>query len=359
MAIFTRIVQPWYRFPDLTPVRFDNDIGLWVKALADDPDTLASGVCVIVDDLEFDLYAEGEVTITGHGLTVGLPYYLSDTVEGELTTTPPAIIQQQLIPIDANTININMAEPTTEVSPYVRTFSDLTDVAPQAGTATDGQVLVREAGAGPNGNDYVLKALPFDDVGGVSIPVTPTDDEVLTYDSGGGGWVARPTNYRNMAIERILDGLSVAANQQPSGEGEANQIQIEFGPAVNTGSDPVNLLADGTVQFNEAGLYRVKIALIYGRTTNAGLAELRFRALINGNQAGQSLGVQIPNQNTEIPFSDEAWLNVPAGVDVTYEVMRDSSGTNAGGLFQPTITGGTAPSWNDCSCATIRIERWE
>ncbi len=168
--------------------------------------------------------------------------------------------------------------------------------------------------------------------------------------SGGGAY---------LRLERLVNGISLATEQQPTGYGEANSIQIEFGAAQNTVSDPVQLLADGSVVFNEEGLYRLKITLIFGRLGGAGESELRFRAMINGVQAGQSIGAEIDSQRIEIPYSDEAWLNIPEGTVITYEVMRDSSGNDSGGLFQPVITNATAPNWNPTTCAAIRVERYE
>lgn len=164
--------------------------------------------------------------------------------------------------------------------------------------------------------------------------------------------------FSTLSIERLLDGVSLATSQQPTGEGEANSVSVEFGAAQGTISDPVMIDANGLITFNVTGLYRLKLTVVYGRQGAAGVSELRFRALVNGVQAGQTVGVEIDNANTEIPFSDEAWLNIPAGVTIQYELMRDSSGNNSGGLFQPAVTGATAPSWNACSCAVIRIERW-
>ena len=197
---------------------------------------------------------------------------------------------------------------------------------------------------------YTGPTQPLFDVSGgsSSMPMAPT----------GSPFVGDGSSWKEIGIERLIDGRSVAATQQPSSTGEANQIQIEFGPAIGTGSDPVQLSALGALTINETGLYRVKVSLIYGRTGSAGVSELRFRALVNGVQAGQSIGVDIDNANSEVPYADEAWLELPAGVTITYEIMRDSDGNDSGGLFQPIITAGTAPSWNACSCAAIRVERW-
>ncbi len=159
-------------------------------------------------------------------------------------------------------------------------------------------------------------------------------------------------------IERLVNGASTDTSQEPAGLGEAGSIQIKFGPAQNTISDPVQLLDDGSLVFNEGGMYRLKITLIFGRLGGAGESELRFRALVNGVQAGQSIGAEIDSQRIEIPYSDEAWLNIPAGAVITYEVMRDSSGNDSGGLFQPFITPATAPNWNSTTCAAIRVERF-
>lgn len=162
----------------------------------------------------------------------------------------------------------------------------------------------------------------------------------------------------DLAIERLIDGVSIATDQQPSGTGENNSLQVEFGPAVNGPNDPVQLLSDGTLRINEAGTYRIKVSITFGRMGASGTSKLRFRALVQGVQAGLTVGADVPNTNSETPYSDEAWLTVPAGLDVTYEIMRDDTGSDFGGLFQPTIDGVTAPSWANTSCAAIRVERW-
>lgn len=173
------------------------------------------------------------------------------------------------------------------------------------------------------------------------------------YADGAGG-----VSWSRDTIERLVDGKSVAATQNPTGTGEGNSVQVEFGPALNGVSDPVQLLADGTLRFNDAGLYRVKITLSYGRTGGTGVSELRFRALLDGTQAGQSIGVKVDDADTSIVFTDEAWLEISAGTDITYEVMRDASGNNSGGLLQSTIDAATAPNWNAATCAAIRVERF-
>lgn len=172
-----------------------------------------------------------------------------------------------------------------------------------------------------------------------------------------GGSSFNPTT--GMVIERTLDALSVATTQSPTGLGTANSIQIEFGPAVNTVSDPASTLADGTVNLNLAGTYRIKLALQFGRTGSSGTSILLFRVTDGlGNQLGRSISALIDNPNTDRYLENDTWLTVPDNTVLKFEIMRDSAGNNSGGLLAtvPTVDGGN--EWNVAPSAAIRIERW-
>jgi len=214
-----------------------------------------------------------------------------------------------------------------------------------ASTASTGQVPISD-GAG----DVVWGVSPIDGIASALVGEVYRADGV-----GGGGW---SDLLADIQIERMIDGKSLAVSQVPAGLGEANSIQIEFGAAINTGSDPIQLLADGTLRVNEAGTYRLKLTLVFGRTGGAGVSEVRFRVLVNGTQAGQTIGAKISDSDSDLVFTDEAWVTFPGAADVTYEMMRDSSGNDSGQLDQPVVTAGTAPDWNSTTCAALRAERW-
>tara|TARA_R110000850_G_C9894210_1_gene459213 strand:+ start:290 stop:850 length:561 start_codon:yes stop_codon:yes gene_type:complete len=177
--------------------------------------------------------------------------------------------------------------------------------------------------------------------------------EAILAASTSGGF--NPTDDLN--IERLFDGESVAANQQPAGLGVANSAQIEFGPAFGTGSDPVQMGADGTVTINTAGTYRVKIAVQFGRTGGGGTSLILFRVRVNGVQSGRSIAAKIENADAEQYFENDTWLTVPAATELRFDLMRDASGNNSGGLFAvtPTVEAG---SWDLAPTAAIRLERW-
>jgi hypothetical protein len=182
---------------------------------------------------------------------------------------------------------------------------------------------------------------------------TATLDHVYHADGiGGGTWKETIDDINEVGIERLLDGLSTAGTQEPTGLDLP--LQIEFGGAQFTGSDPVMISTDGTVTINETGLYRFKVSLAVGRSGGSGTSQLFVRVLVGGVQAGQSIHFQLGNSDVYTPYSDEAWVTIPAGAELKYEIVRDSAGVDAGGLFSgdPTL-----PDWNSNPCAAIRIER--
>lgn len=97
-----------------------NGSGDYVAAQADDYNTLAVAIVTEVTDVDnFLVSFNGIITATGHGLTVGSMYYLSDTVAGDVTSTAPSLSQAIFTVIDANTISLtvdNAAHGDTNVA---------------------------------------------------------------------------------------------------------------------------------------------------------------------------------------------------------------------------------------------------
>jgi hypothetical protein len=162
----------------------------------------------------------------------------------------------------------------------------------------------------------------------------------------------------NIGIERLMDAESFTAAQEPTGLGIANAIQLELGAAQNGPTDPIQLSAAGALTINETGLYRIKLSVQFGRTGGAGTSELYFRVLVNGTQAGRSIGVKVANSNVERYTENDTWIELPAGAVLTYEVMRDPSGNDSGGVFTLTPTDEGVGTWNAAPGCTLRIERW-
>ena len=135
--------------------------------------------------------------------------------------------------------------------------------------------------------------------------------------------------------------------QQPSALNTV--LQLSFGAAQNSASDPVMINAAGLVTFNTAGNYAVRIKLQCGRTALAGQATITSRILLNGVAVGSPAIVRIDSSSMITPTESRVVLNPTAGQTFAVQIARDGadSSVNAGGVFAVTsaISGwGTSPS---------------
>ncbi|EBH9253267.1 hypothetical protein NAW98_004260 [Salmonella enterica subsp. enterica serovar Cerro] len=124
-------------------------------------------------------------------------------------------------------------------------------------------------------------------------------------------------------------------------------LQLTFGAAQGTASNPVMINAAGLVTFNVAGNYAVRIKLQQGRTGSTGTSILLSRILLNGTQYGFPAAVKMENPNVIAVTESRVVLDVTAGATFSVQIMRDSSGNNSGGVVPQaaTVTAwGTAPS---------------
>ena len=151
--------------------------------------------------------------------------------------------------------------------------------------------------------------------------------------------------------DTLIVAKSVASSQEPVALD--TPLLIEYGPFQST--PQVEISAAGTVLFKEAGTYRVAIHGQYGAPTGGGEAALRFRSEYNGVASGDVLSATINDAKTSVPLTVSFFVNAEAGDELETFLMRDSSASNKGGLFQePTALAG----WDASPSASIRIERF-
>ncbi len=145
-------------------------------------------------------------------------------------------------------------------------------------------------------------------------------------------------------------------NQLPTATGTA--LQVTFGAAQGSASNPVMVNAAGLVTFNVAGNYAVRIKLQCGRAGATGVVTLASRILLAGVQYGSSAAVRLDNANTIMPTESRVVINATAGQTLTIQIVRDTvdSSINAGGLYaiQPATSG-----WAASPSALLVISRLE
>lgn len=124
-------------------------------------------------------------------------------------------------------------------------------------------------------------------------------------------------------------------------------LQVSFGTAQGAPTDPVSISAAGLVTFNVAGNYAVRVKLQAGRTGASGVSILLSRILLAGAQYGSPAATKLVSADVTIPIESRVVINATAGQTFAVQIMRDSAGTNFGGIYPQaaTVTAwGTAPS---------------
>jgi len=145
----------------------------------------------------------------------------------------------------------------------------------------------------------------------------------------------------------LLVATSVATTQEPSVTDTA--LQIEFGPLQTT--TDIDISAAGAITFKTAGKYIISPFFQYGRAGASGTSILLNRYLRNGVQEGNSLAAKVDNAEVLVPWSSSIQFTAVINDVLTIELIRDSAGSNSGGLFALTSTAG----WNTAPCASIQI----
>lgn len=160
-------------------------------------------------------------------------------------------------------------------------------------------------------------------------------------------------NPTDFTVSDVLSGQSTAGSQLPSTTDTI--LQVEFGPALNGPSDPATLSSAGAITINDAGLYHIKAKFQFGRSGGAGTALLHLRRLLNGVQDGNTHSFKITDADHIAEFVDEIWVDSSASDVITYEIIRDSTGNDSGGLL---LTNPTLAGWDDSPTAYILVQQF-
>lgn len=133
-------------------------------------------------------------------------------------------------------------------------------------------------------------------------------------------------------------------------------LQLTFGAAQKSASDPVMLNAAGLITFNTAGAYAVRVKLQQGRTGASGTSILFSRILVNGAQYGSPQATKLVSSDVTIPTDSRVVINASSAQTMAIQIMRDSAGTNYGGVYPITAV---AAGWGTSPSALLVISRLE
>lgn len=179
--------------------------------------------------------------------------------------------------------------------------------------------------------------------------ITPEDlREVLTQTADSMLYAA--AGMKEVEVLRVAS----AAIQAPSALD--TPLQLTFGAATGSVADPVMISAAGLVTFNQAGNYAIRIKTQNGRTGATGTSILLMRILFNGTQYGSPAATKITSTDSTVPTESRVVLNPTAGQTLAIQIMRDSAGSNFGGVY-PQVA--TVVAWGTAPSALLVISRLE
>lgn len=151
----------------------------------------------------------------------------------------------------------------------------------------------------------------------------------------------------NIQFIQVLNGFSTLS-QAPSALD--TPIIVSFGPGQ---SNAYVILEDGgKVQFLQSGAYFINAyGSVERQGSSGGVAILLFRARLNGTQISTTKAFHLDNVDLSTPYEVSIPFQAEAGDVLDFQIMRDSSGVNAGGVYPHTNLGG----WSNVPSTQIQI----
>ena len=130
-------------------------------------------------------------------------------------------------------------------------------------------------------------------------------------------------------------------------------LQIEFG--AQQISTNVTLDADGLVTFDTVGDYQIALTTQVGRSGSSGTAWLFSRILFQGVQQGAA-AYHVMDSSTDTIATNFvfSFSNPVPGLTFSVEILRDSQGTDDGGLLAA-----SSGVWGPASSSNIRVSKYE
>jgi len=151
----------------------------------------------------------------------------------------------------------------------------------------------------------------------------------------------------SIQFTQVLNGSSTV-DQIPGGLDSA--IIASFGPAQSNAV--LSLDSGGKVSFLQAGSYVINgYGSVERQGSSGGVAVFLFRGMLNGVQVTETKAFHLDTTGISIPYEVTIPFEANVGDIFWFEVMRDSSGVDAGGLYTHTNLGG----WSAVPSTQIQI----
>lgn len=174
-----------------------------------------------------------------------------------------------------------------------------------------------------------------------------TANTVLMANGDGTTSFVDPTTLGAVVVETYATAYN-ASSVNPS----LTDAPVVAGFSTVSSTTDVTIDTSGTITFNSDGVYFVTINATFGRSTSTGTAVIASRLLLNDVQLGYTQSTSLASITAVIPFQANIFRQFNSGDVLKLQIMRDSTGTNDGGMIATAIT----PSgWGDQPSYWVRV----
>lgn len=184
---------------------------------------------------------------------------------------------------------------------------------------------------------------------------TATTDQVLT--SNGNG----TTRFADLPVVNLVqaDGIETFSTvaQEMTALGETLKIAFN-GTDENSPGGSISVATDGTVTFNETGVYSLELSLSCSRTTNAGVTTLILNSEYNGaiSQTSRAITLDSADESLSLGANFNGVFTANAGDTVNFNLLRNTNGGGNAGLY-PIVVADV--NFNDVPSAHLRLGKFE
>lgn len=178
---------------------------------------------------------------------------------------------------------------------------------------------------------------------------TATAGQVLSGNGLGGSAFVNPSTLTNV----VLNGDAVGSSSVSQAPGATDTgIAVTFDNTSD--STDATVAAGGTFTIVNTGLYYIHAVFNAGRTAGAANMVFAMRMRKSGAQFGPTRFIQTSLTNTIQNIVFSGFLKLNAADTISFQMLRDSSGDNSGGLIPLNLVSGT---WDDAFSARVQMNR--
>jgi len=329
----------------------------WVKAQADDPDTLAYHVVIEVPDVDTFIAADfGRIEAIAHGYTIGQYYFLSDSVAGQATNTEPSTFSNPLFYVEtADILQIKCLRP--EQVGADTNLDDISDVTVSTAVQDDflkyngsiwqpsrvtEQVISLVAAEGLSARDAI-----YVNASGEAAKVDADDDAKIEFIG-----FARAAALASESVEIVISGklggfsgltpgdLVYASPSTPGAvvqpePTQANVYLIKVGKAISATEILVNPDLAASAEFNREVV--ADMTITNNQSTPASIAGLSFDGSVYRAVVLRYAIYRVTDTN-EVAQTGQLRLTYKTNA-ATWSISDDFSGDDAGVTFSVDATG--------------------